>query len=594
MKSFFQNKANILLSLVLIVILGIAGFLLFNYLSPENVKAIDYSQLAKSEIEEWFKEKDLSEALDFEYEYSDEIAYDKVIYQSIKEGDEIFEQITIVLSKGMDPEKEVEFIEISQDLDVDEALKWLKENGFNDVSVEYVLSKEYPKGIVLDANANGLVKRSKPILLTVSAGEDADSVVIEVPDFKNMTKNEVSAWASKNAITVKFAYEMSDTVASDKVIAQSVEAGRSIKASQSLTVTISQGKGVTMISFNGKTKTYVSDWCRTSGIAVSFSEEYSETIDSGYVISQSIASGKKVPVSTSLKVVISKGEQEKADVPTSGILGISEADFLRKAKEWKLNPVKSATTYFSTTLKAGTIYSYDDGLIPVGSDINYALSCGPFTFDQNEFNGKKKSTAMSLVDKYNERNAHLTISFSEVPNNSETLNRTFGCEISGTAISCKIAVEETVDLINHVGKNSPCNGATACEVDDISYAITTQYSDKYAEGLVISQDVAAGKVKPGTKVKLVVSLGPEPVATSYIMDIGDYESYHRSDADSTIAALKAGPFASFTNVRYQKSSSRYGVGVIISISVDGDGSYSPGYYPINVPIVITVCSEQTN
>ena len=69
MKSFFQNKANILLSLVLIVILGIAGFLLFNYLSPENVKAIDYSQLAKSEIEEWFKEKDLSDALDFEYEY---------------------------------------------------------------------------------------------------------------------------------------------------------------------------------------------------------------------------------------------------------------------------------------------------------------------------------------------------------------------------------------------------------------------------------------------------------------------------------------------------------------------------------------------
>lgn len=594
MNNFFQNKTNIFLSIMLVIILGAAGFLAYGYFSPESIKAIDYSQLTKGEIEEWFSEKEMIDALNVEYEYSDDVALDKVIYQSIKEGDEITDKITIVLSKGMDLEKEVEFIEIDEDLDVDEALKWLKDNGFNDVSVEYALSKDYPKGIVLKANVSGLVKRSMPIILTVSAGEDTDSVIVEVPNFKNMTKNEVSAWASANAIGVKFAYEMSASIAKDKVISQSIEAGKTIKASETLTVTISQGKGVTMISFSGKNKSYVSDWCRTSDISVSFTEEYSDTIDSGYVVSQSISSGKVVPAGTSLKVVISKGAQEKVDVPASGILGISEAEFLKKAADWGLNPVKSSTSYFSTTLKAGTIYSYDDGLIPVGSDINYALSCGSFNFDKNEFNGKKKSTVESLVKDYNARNAHLTISFTEVPNNSETLNRTYGCEINGTAIACKIAIEETVELANYVGNNSPCNGADACEVGGINFSITSQYSDNYAAGIVISQDVPAGSVKPGTSVKLVVSLGPKPVETSYIMDISDYESFQKSDADSTIAALKSGPFAKFTNVSCQKSPSRYGVGVIISISVGGDSSYSPGNYAINTPIVITVCSEQTN
>lgn len=73
----------------------------------------------------------------------------------------------------------------------------------------------------------------------------------------------------------------------------------------------------------------------------------------------------------------------------------------------------------------------------------------------------------------------------------------------------------------------------------LGFDYTTAYSDSVAEGVVISQSVAGGtKVKSGTTVSVVVSLGAKPASNVKVPDVSTY-SWQDAEASLNSAGLKA-------------------------------------------------------
>ena len=191
MKDFFRNKTNIILTAVLAVLVVAAAFLLWQMFGPEPIKAIDFSKLNEDEVKEWQTQYGVSDdLLTIRYEYDEEVEKGYVVYQSIKEGEDISDGITIVISNGYDPNLELELPDI-EGLTKTDLKSWFDTNHFSEYRFEYVLSEDKPLDMVIALNKSGKAKRSEEIIATVSAGNDAENIIITVPDFKDYTKEEI-------------------------------------------------------------------------------------------------------------------------------------------------------------------------------------------------------------------------------------------------------------------------------------------------------------------------------------------------------------------------------------------------------------------
>ena len=108
MKRFLNNKLNILLLVILLTIASVGVAFVFSLFADKKVEAIRFVGLRQDEVEAWAKENDLkAELLVYEYEYSEDVAKDLVIFQSVKEGAIIKEPITLTISKGSNPDMSV-------------------------------------------------------------------------------------------------------------------------------------------------------------------------------------------------------------------------------------------------------------------------------------------------------------------------------------------------------------------------------------------------------------------------------------------------------------------------------------------------------
>jgi len=591
-KGFFSSGLNIALVAVLVVLVTGIGILTYSIFKTENgVVAEDLSTKTPAEVEIWATSKGLKDQLTINYEYSETLAENTFISQDPKAGEVITDKLVVTYSKGKDPSFEIEVPTITSTTKLDEIEKWFAENGFTDVTVQYENNEEVEKDIVLRLNVTGKVKRSQPIIIYVSSGGDLDKIEIEVADFSNMTKEEVATWAKTHTATIEYTTDFSSTVAEGRVISQSIAAGTKIKASKTIGVVISKGKGIEILDFPGDKKATIQTWATKNNVKLEFVEEFSSSVKEGLCIRTEPSTGSYIAEGDTLTVYMSKGPKGTIVVPTD-LLGTSESDFVAKIKALKLNPVKSSVTYFSTKLAARTIYSYDDGTFSEGDTVNYALSAGKFEVKDSEYLNMTESAARSIVNNYNARNAGATIKFNTKVNES-TPGLTYACEHSGSNITCYIAEEEKYAVHNYTGQNDPCS-ESQCAFDNLIYKKTSEYSDTVAEGRVIRQSPSSGTYVKGTVINYVVSIGPKPIEKRYISSINGYRagSTSCSTVDQTKAYMNE-QLAGFTNITYKVEESEKSTGYILSISVNGDSKYSAGDYQIDTPIVITI-SQQYN
>ncbi|MBR3227898.1 MAG: PASTA domain-containing protein, partial [Erysipelotrichaceae bacterium] len=157
MKRLFSNKLNILLTLMLILILAGLIVLAINLmgLGHKVIIAEDFSGKTVAQVSEWISEKELSEdRYTFTYEYDEEIPENQLIYQSVKAGEEIKENISFVFSKGKDPAKNTIKVNVPDfaDYSEEDIRKWADDNKVS-VNIDYSYSDTVTRGKVISQSA---------------------------------------------------------------------------------------------------------------------------------------------------------------------------------------------------------------------------------------------------------------------------------------------------------------------------------------------------------------------------------------------------------------------------------------------------------
>ena len=148
--------------------------------------------------------------------------------------------------------------------------------------------------------------------------------------------------------------------------------------------------------------------------------------------------------------VYSSDNSAKALIPTNNqYLGKDPQTYIDACKKLGFTYFKKLdTTYFSTTLKKDTLYSYDDGELSLGKTLEYALSAGHYSFNANDFNGLTKDEASKKASDLKARNARIngdliTISFTKGTSSSVGTGKVFDCTANKNNISCKVNGESS-------------------------------------------------------------------------------------------------------------------------------------------------------
>ena len=199
-----------------------------------------------------------------------------------------------------------------------ELTTWLSQNGIQSsvVALSEEYSMEYDEDIVISQQqAPGKkIHDDTPLNFTISLGPDPDEL-IAFPDLMNMDYDSVSAWIDENKLlNTKINTVYNDSVPENAVIDYNLRniTENNFTRGTNLTINISRGKApagkVSIEDLSGKTYEEVETWAKNKKIILTRQEAYSDTIEIGKVISQSVASGSTINEGEELIVIVSKGQ----------------------------------------------------------------------------------------------------------------------------------------------------------------------------------------------------------------------------------------------------------------------------------------------
>ena len=154
---------------------------------------------------------------------------------------------------------------------------------------------------------------------------------VQVPDVTNLTEAAAKTKLADAKLNVTDVIQIkSDEIESGKVIETNPKAGSTVKEKSKITIKVSSGKeAITMKDYRNKNYEAARDELKKLGFTVEKQEENSDSVESGKVISQSIAPNQKVegkdPVIT---LVVSKGE---SSIKMANLTGYTRAGAIEYA-----------------------------------------------------------------------------------------------------------------------------------------------------------------------------------------------------------------------------------------------------------------------
>lgn len=215
----------------------------------------------------------------------------------------------------------------------EDATAWLKQQEIETTGI--VFKEEYnfdvAKGSIISQDPNeGKVTKKAKMTFVVSAGPDPDEK-ISVPDFSSMDKEEITNWISTNKLlSTKINTTYDNVVPVDGFIEAKYTGCDEDSFTRACTLKISISKGpkpedeIVMSNFVKKSFAEFESWATSKKINLNKTEAYSDTIDAGLVIAQSVKENEKVKVGDTINVTVSKGKGIK--VPDFTKMSDSEVD----------------------------------------------------------------------------------------------------------------------------------------------------------------------------------------------------------------------------------------------------------------------------
>ena len=199
----------------------------------------------------------------------------------------------------------------------EDAIAWIKQQGIETSGI--IFKDEYNfdnnSGIILSQEpTSGKVRENAKMTFIVSKGPDPDES-IKVPDLKSMDKDEITNWISTNKLlSTKLNTTYSEEVEKDAFIKADYSGCDEDTFTRGCSLKISISKGakpqeeITMANFVKKSFAEFEAWATPKKIKLNKTEAYSDTVDLGLIISQSIKEGEKVVAGAEVNVVVSKGK----------------------------------------------------------------------------------------------------------------------------------------------------------------------------------------------------------------------------------------------------------------------------------------------
>ena len=300
-----------LIVIILAIVLAIVGLILFFVLRP-TIEVKDFVGSNASEAKAWIKQNEIeTQGIIFKEEYSFDYDEDYVISQSIEAGKKVRKNVKMdfIVSKGADPDELISVPDI-ESMYKDEIQDWIKENKLTKTKVMSAYNDEVEDGAVVSYEFKGVdadsFTRSSILNITVSKGPQPAGTVT-VDDFVKQDYSVVEAWGKKNKIEIFKSERYDDKIAKDLVISQSVEAKKTMKEGETLTVVVSKGKGIIVPNFSTMSDSDVDEWLKENASLVKVKEKYSN--EAGYIIKQSKTTGSYIGEDNKLEVTKNLGDK---------------------------------------------------------------------------------------------------------------------------------------------------------------------------------------------------------------------------------------------------------------------------------------------
>ena len=214
-----------------------------------------------------------------------------------------------------------------------------------------IISQSIEAGTEVDANT------------TIVVDICGDGSQAEVPDLEGKTQTQAENALTALGLSVDITEKFSDTVDKGYVISTSPKAGSKVDKGGVVQVVVSKGSEadamVEVPTLTNRDEATAKQLLSSAGLASgSVTQEFSDTVESGKIISQNPTAGTKVEKGTKVSYVVSKG-QENIYIGDAMKDGSSESAVTAYLTGKGLKVSRSEA--YSDTVKKGDVISYNPG-----------------------------------------------------------------------------------------------------------------------------------------------------------------------------------------------------------------------------------------
>lgn len=216
-----------------------------------------------------------------------------------------------------------------------------------------------------------------------------------------------------------------------------------------------------VVDFSNWTKSDFMLWAQENQITPQTEEQYSDTVDSGKIISQSIIAGNKIKKGDILKVMLSSGPDMTKEFDLPDIMTMTKAEIDSWATENKMSKIRISSEYSDS--------------VPLGDVIKYEIN------DDSVVDKVKRSTPIYVIISKGIEDA--------------------------SSVEIKIPDFKTLGVSASV---------LFAEENGLILNIEEAYDDYVPKTIIISQSIALDEIAhKGDKIKIVVSLGKKKFMPSF-------------------------------------------------------------------------------
>ncbi|OJG67099.1 hypothetical protein RV09_GL003008 [Enterococcus moraviensis] len=358
-------------------ILAALCLLFFIYYQATHVKLPDFTGKDLAQARTWATENKVK--LKVDQTYDKEIETNKVISQKSKKASKIKKgsELTVVASLGADPEEKLTLPDFMT-MKKSEVEKWIKENKAENISLIDEYSETLEKGkparfeIVNKEVSKENYKRKDKANMYYSKGKETFEKNISVPDFTKKMKTEVESWAKTNDIKVTYEEASSAEIPAESIISQSVAKDQKVAKKDSLTVTVSLGKGYTVPNFADYTPEDATT--AVEGLTVQAKSIYTNNVPYGQLVSQSVEAGTQLTSKDDLKVKVyySAGQPYLKDLRGNTLEGDLQKQFYDEFQS-KGATIQYTVRYVDSAEPKGTVVGMSAYNLYVPLDYTVAL-----------------------------------------------------------------------------------------------------------------------------------------------------------------------------------------------------------------------------